>query len=83
MTKKEMIADFTQKLEEHEFTVLKESTAMSIAQKDGYKILSVSFKNNKAYIGGTVVDADDLIEYSWLFMRTGIFLNDLRQFESN
>ena len=91
MTRNEMIADFIRELKEHDFkAVFKEpkkyweaDRALCISDKTGWEILHIEFEGNEpvsADMKGNIVFPEDLIEYSWLFMRTGIFLNDLDKF---
>lgn len=95
MTEKEMIADFAQELKEHNFeATIKDpdnscfdaDKVLSITAEPHIEILKIEFYKGEvvgAFLKESIVYPEDLIEYSWLLMRTGIFLKDLDRFSND
>ncbi len=97
MTEEEMIKDFIRELDEHDFQLNEHVLGNSSARKRIFFITEGEYEihvlrinldidqdyDSKVFIDRLgAADGDDLVEYSWLLMRTAIFLKDLKRFES-
>lgn len=91
MTKEEAIQDYIRELKEHDYSVVESQLGSSreknnplyIKNKYGRDILAIAINDHlfdPIFLElKCSADADDLIEYSWLLMRTAIFLQDLER----
>lgn len=90
MNKEDLISDYAEELDDHCFQV---SKVLPKSDKSPYKSLLIQegeyqtpvLRIDFGYIDPVFVDrlgatnGDDLVEYSWLLMRTAILLQDLER----
>lgn len=94
MTKEEAIQDYIREVQDHDYSIIEtrlgnnvvKNILLHVTNKKGKEFLVVAidakpeFESHKASIDlKHTGDVDDLVDYSWLFMRTAILLQDLER----
>lgn len=97
MTKEEAIQDYIREVQDHDYSVFESRLGnnvvkkiyLHIKNKKEKEILVVTIDENPEFESHRALidlkcngDIDDLVDYSWLFMRTAILLQDHERIEA-